>query len=136
MKFSENLKALRKGKGLTQKALGEQVGLSTSTIQAYELGVRFPALKQLQTLARFFHVSLDQISDDKDMFILEAQEQYGAQGRRDAKALIGELGTMFAGGEVPEDDMDDLFQAFSEVYFDAKKRNKKYGRKAVKSSNP
>ena len=129
MKFSKNLKAFRTGKGLTQKALGEEVGLATRTIQAYELGVRVPDLNRLQMLARYFSVSLDELYDEKDMFILEAQEQYGAQGRRDAKTLIGELGTMFAGGEVPEDDMDDLFQAFSEIYFDAKQRNKKYGRK-------
>lgn len=37
---------------------------------------------------------------------------------------------MFAGGELDEDAKDEMYRMLTELYFDAKKRNKgKYGRK-------
>lgn len=65
--FSEQLKALRNERGLTQKQLGEVTGLSARGIQDYELGQRKPGLDALIALADFFGVSIDYLvgrSDD------------------------------------------------------------------------
>ena len=65
--FSEQLKALRNERGLTQKQLGEVTGLSARGIQDYELEQRKPGLDALIALADFFDVSLDYLvgrSDD------------------------------------------------------------------------
>ena len=35
---------------------------------------------------------------------------------------------LFAGGELPEEDKDVLFEAISEAYWQSKLKNKKYGK--------
>ncbi|MCL2698453.1 MAG: helix-turn-helix domain-containing protein [Oscillospiraceae bacterium] len=57
--FSENLKELRKAKGLTQKQLGEMLGGSERGIQNYELGTSKPYHDLLIALADYFGVSVD-----------------------------------------------------------------------------
>ena len=55
-----------------------------------------------------------------------AQREYGYRGRKGAEKLITEVTGLFAGGEMAEEDMDELMLAIQEAYIDAKKRNKKY----------
>ena len=57
--FSERLQELRKAKGLTQKALGELINSTESTIQSYELKRRKPTLDVIIALANVFQVSAD-----------------------------------------------------------------------------
>ena len=33
---------------------------------------------------------------------------------------------LFEGGELPDEDKDEFFRAITEIYFDAKEKNKKY----------
>lgn len=51
MKFPENLKAMRKSKGLTLKQLGDMVGLTDSSLSLYENGKRQPDNEGLLKLA-------------------------------------------------------------------------------------
>lgn len=55
----EELKILRKQKGLTMKQLGEIIGVAESTISLYENGKRQPDNTTLKSLADFFNVSTD-----------------------------------------------------------------------------
>ena len=57
--LGNRLKTLRLQKGLTQKELALQVGVTKSTISAYEKGERKPAYETLVLLARIFNVSTD-----------------------------------------------------------------------------
>ena len=57
--FSERLKELRKAKGLSQKSLGEAVGLSKRGIQNYELEANKPTSDIITKLADYFDVSTD-----------------------------------------------------------------------------
>ena len=57
--FSDRLKELRKGAGLSQKALGEDIGASERSIQSYELGTRKPTLDVINKLADYFGVTTD-----------------------------------------------------------------------------
>lgn len=59
LKFSEQLKNLRKSKNLTQKQLAEFIGASERGIQNYEIGIRKPTFDILITLADYFDVSID-----------------------------------------------------------------------------
>ena len=65
--FSDRLKELRKQKKLSQKALGELIGLSERGIQNYELGTNSPTSDIIIKLANYFNVSTDYLlgrSDD------------------------------------------------------------------------
>lgn len=57
--FSSRFRALRKEQGLTQKAMGEVLGVGERIICYYESGGRHPDFKSLLFIAEYFQVSLD-----------------------------------------------------------------------------
>lgn len=59
MDFKDRLKELRKTKGLSQVVLAERLGLSKSTIGAYETGDITPSVEALNLIADFFNVDTD-----------------------------------------------------------------------------
>lgn len=52
MTVGERIRAARKAKGLTQKALGEACGIAEPTIRRYELGKLNPKFETLQKIAK------------------------------------------------------------------------------------
>jgi len=58
-RFGENLKKYRVSLGLSQKELGERVGLNQTTIANYENNVRFPKGNNLKKLAFLLNMSID-----------------------------------------------------------------------------
>jgi len=56
-----NIKKLRNDRKLTQKQLGEALGITPRTIIRWEQGEGEPGIADLLTLARFFGVSIDQL---------------------------------------------------------------------------
>ena len=57
--FGKKLKELRQEKGLSQRKLGENLGVCNQTVSFWENGSREPDLDALVSLAKFFDVSLD-----------------------------------------------------------------------------
>lgn len=55
----KHIRALRKGKGLTQEQLSQRLGVKRSTIANYETNNRLPNLEDIMKLASYFNVSLD-----------------------------------------------------------------------------
>ena len=61
-KIGENIKRLRKLKGLTQSKMAQRMGLSVQYIGAIERGERSPSVRVLELIARTLEVKL------KDLF--------------------------------------------------------------------
>lgn len=59
--FSYNLKTLRKSNNLTQKDLGEKIGLTKQAISYFEKGTRMPDLYTTIKIANFFNCSIDSL---------------------------------------------------------------------------
>ena len=57
--FSQRIYELKKQRGLSQKELGEAVGLSHKSISTIESGSRSTTIEKLVLLADFFGVSTD-----------------------------------------------------------------------------
>lgn len=57
--LAENIQALRKSKGFSQKELADIVGVGVTTIGNYENGLREPNVDRLIKLADIFEVNLD-----------------------------------------------------------------------------
>ena len=57
--FGAKLKSCRKDMSLSQKELGQKVGVAESTISLYESNKRFPDAETLQKISSLFNVSLD-----------------------------------------------------------------------------
>lgn len=59
--LSNNLRYLRKQKGITQEQLAQQIGIKRALVGAYEEGRAEPKLLTLQHLCQFFKVRMDQL---------------------------------------------------------------------------
>ena len=57
--FQERLRLLRTEKGLSQRQVAEEFGITKVGYQNYEAGRREPSLDALSALADFFNVSID-----------------------------------------------------------------------------
>ena len=65
--LSETLKELRKGNGLTQKAVAAKLGITYQSYQAYEMGKSLPSLPTFIALGDLFDVSLDYLIGRKEI---------------------------------------------------------------------
>lgn len=59
--LSEQIRKLRTSKKMTLAALAERLGVTTSTVAAYENGSRNPSFDVLITIARIFNVTVDNL---------------------------------------------------------------------------
>jgi transcriptional regulator with XRE-family HTH domain len=58
-KFKDNLKMLRKEKGIGQAKLAKDIGVSNGIISLWENGIKEPGMNSLISLALYFGVSID-----------------------------------------------------------------------------
>ena len=63
MSFSDNLKAIRKEKKMSQEELAEMLGVSRQAVSKWELGDGYPEAEKLLIIAGKLNVSLDALMD-------------------------------------------------------------------------
>ena len=63
MKFNEKLISLRKSKNLTQQELAKQINYSDKVISKWENGYSFPDMQALISLANFYQISIDDLTN-------------------------------------------------------------------------
>lgn len=126
MKFNERLKNTRESKGITQVELAELSGVSTRMIQNYEAGKHRPRYEVAEKLAAALDVTAAELLGTSGMLIVDAENKGGAKAARNIRALVDEVVGMFAGGELPKEDMDAYMSAISNAYFKSVEENKKY----------
>ncbi len=61
MSFAENLRQLRKERGLSQEELAERMAVSRQAVSKWELGEGYPEVEKLLLLASQFNISLDSL---------------------------------------------------------------------------
>lgn len=64
--FAYRVKKLRKQRKLSQKELGDAIGLTPKSISTIESGLRTTTIEKLILLAKFFDVSTDYLLGLKD----------------------------------------------------------------------
>ena len=134
MTFGEKLRTLRLKANMKQKELAEKAGLGLNTISNYEKGKTYPQNREVYTiLANIRGVSADELRNENDDFIISARERYGYTGKKQAQKLVEEMGGLFAGGELSDEDLDGVMKAFQDYYWKAKEDNKKYTPKKYKT---
>lgn len=127
MKFGEKLRTLRMQKGWTQQELAQKSGLGINTISNYESGKTYPRNREIYSvLAELLGISATDLHNENDDFISDAKERYGYSGKKQAEKLVEQMGGLFAGGELSEDDIDGVMRAMQDLYWKAKEENKKY----------
>ena len=135
MAFKERLKEKRKEAGLSQAELAARVGVTSRTIQNYELGTRKPQnVEVVQKLADVLNTTTDYLLGNADRQILAAYVRGGSKAARDVEELVSEISGLFAGGELDEEEKDAVMAALTRAYWDAKEDNKKYAPKSLHGS--
>ena len=136
MLFGDRIKELRNLAEMSQQELANRTGLSLRSIQNYESNQRYPKdVAILNKLCAALGTTIDELMKEEDQFILEAASKFGSRGKNDAEKLIEEVGGLFAGGELNEEDKDKVFRAITEMYWKAKDNNKKYTPKKYKKNS-
>lgn len=105
--FSENLRQLRKEKGLSLEQLANYIGVSKSSINMYERGEREPSFETTEAIADFFNVNLD--------FLLGREEQKNNASLPEQEGVV----TLTAGA-IPIPNVETLLEYFSLLSFSEK----------------
>ena len=63
MQIGHNIKNLRKAAGLTQKQLGEKLGISFQSIAQWETGKRIPKIETLRKIANALNCDISEIDE-------------------------------------------------------------------------
>lgn len=127
MDLKDRLKEKRAEAGLTQAELAQKAGVTTRTIQNYEMGERIPSnLGIAQKLADALGTTVEYLLGSGGKLIVEAHEKGGAKAARDVDELVSEVQGLFAGGRLDDEAMDGVMQALMDAYWLAKKENRKY----------
>lgn len=127
MTFGDKLRTERKKCGLTQAELAKKAGLGLKTITNYENGTTYPRKREIYSvLGEILGVDADYLRNENDEFIEAAEKKFGYRGKKQAMELVEEMGGLFAGGELSDDDLDGVMKALQDYYWKAKEDNKKY----------
>jgi len=82
MNHLQNLKELRKEKGLTQQAIANELSITQKTYCNYENGEREPSIEMLKRIADFFNVSIDYLlGHETKRFYTLSEDEKGALNR-------------------------------------------------------
>lgn len=130
MAFKDRLKEKRIEAGLTQAQLAKIAGVSTRTVQNYEMGDRKPSsMEVVQKIADAVHTSTEYLLGSADSYVVAAREKGGVKAARDLDALVSEVAGMFAGGKLSDDALEGAMKAINDAFWLAKEKNKKYSSK-------
>lgn len=130
MKFGEKLREQRVKLNLTQQEVANKIGIALRTYTNYENAEKHPRKRETyMKLAELFEVDTNYLLTENEEFTIQAHEQYGSRGAKQAQNMVEQIGQMFAGGELSEDDMDAVMKSMQKLYWDSKEENKKYAPK-------
>lgn len=76
MTIGENIKRIRKEKGLTQKKLGELSGINEVTIRSYEAEKYKPKYETVRRIATALGVAISEILDDFQPYINDINQEW------------------------------------------------------------
>ena len=138
MTFGEKFRAEREKLWLTQQEAADSLGINRRMITRYENGISFPRTKDAyKKIADFFKIDVNYLLIEDEAFAVEASEQYGFHGMKQAQSLIDGMSGLFAGGALSDQDKDAVMKALQDIYWESKARNieKHTPKKYKKSEN-
>lgn len=136
MEFADRLKEKRLEAKLTQAELAKMTGMTTRSIQYYEVGSRTPKnVEIVSKLADALDTTVDYLMGKSGYYVVAAAEKDGQKSARELDAMVNEIAAQFAGGELSEEAMDGVMAALNRAYWIAKEKNKKYTPKKYREND-
>ena len=90
MEFNEKLQRLRAKENLTQEELAEKLFVSRTAISKWESGRGYPSIDSLKTIAKYFHVTIDELICGEEMAAL-AEQNVKESNKKITSLLCGML---------------------------------------------
>lgn len=121
--FGAKIRSLRLEHGMTQSDLADVVGVSLRSIQNYESNKLLPRDGRIYTrLANYFGVSTDYLFGNVD-----SPDEFPDHGDTtlEVEQVLQNVGSLFAGGELSEQDKDEVMRTINDLYWKAKDRHRK-----------
>ena len=128
--IGEKIRDRRIDMKLTQTELAERVEVSLRTINKYEKDVVKPHALNLRRLCAVLGVSeayltnpeIDDVTYglEEAPYVNEVRDTYGKKAGMDMQELLDGVQTMFAGGNIPQEDKDLFFEAVMRAYMETK----------------
>lgn len=126
MTFGAKVKDARKKHSLTQGDLARILGVSRRTVTAWETDTALPRTRKVyQKLADTLEVSMNYLLEADEETLTGSEDGAKRDSRREAVELVNELSGLFSGGQMAEEDMDELMFAVQNAYFEAKRKKKR-----------
>ncbi|NBK98335.1 MAG: XRE family transcriptional regulator [Erysipelotrichia bacterium] len=98
MKFSDNLRMLRKQKGYSQEQLAEKLNVSRQAVSKWESESGFPEMDKLVLLSELFACSIDALlKEDLSNSTMMEKELYDTQRNQFSKFITFGIGIILAG---------------------------------------
>lgn len=129
--FPRKLKLARTQADLSQADLGERIGVTVKSINAYENGRAIPRKATLRKLAKELHVTVEYLTNDdvddpekgmqNEMRIDAARSRFGEKSAKEMSELLERNTAFLAGGDVNQEAKDAFFDAIMEAYLECKK---------------
>lgn len=124
MKFAEKLRNLRQEKGLSQAEVAKAIGITVRAYGSYEKNT-YPRDRSIYgKLAELLDCDINYLLTEDESFVAEAAARYGSRGKKQAERLVEGIAGLFAGGDLADEDKDEMMRAIQDAYWDAKERNK------------
>jgi transcriptional regulator with XRE-family HTH domain len=121
MSISENIKKLRKARGLTQAALGQKIGTRQKVIADYENGISKPPQDRLPVIAKFFGVSVDELIGTEDVIPPKAKDD---EAHVHGNSRIAKLQEVFE--KLPAADQRAVLKHINGLLADIERKNGKH----------
>ena len=74
MEFNDKLQKLRTNENLTQEELAEKLYVSRAAISKWESGRGYPSIDSLKAIAKYFHVTIDELIGSEEIVNLAEQD--------------------------------------------------------------
>ena len=132
----EDFEQLCKSRGVTAYKVCKDLGISQGTISNWKSRGNDLSTSILKKIADYFEVDVNYLLTEDEEFVVQATEQYGTRGMKQAQELIDGMSGLFAGGTLSPQDEDAVMKALQDIYWAAKARNvEKYTPKKFKAQD-
>lgn len=107
MIFGEKIKALRKEKGLSQRQLGEKMGVKQQTIAQYEKATDQPKLSTVRKIAEALDVSISELVNDWRQY---TPEEIAADIESTAKKGLTHASSAYNGDNYTGEELEEIIE--------------------------
>lgn len=117
MSFAKKIKKYREENNLTQTEFAKMIGVSPRTLAHYEDGERYPRdVDVYRKIAEVMKCDYNYLIGSNEEFLSHIYREHGKKDVDKVRMHTEQISSLFAGGELSEDDKDIVFEMITKAY--------------------